>query len=160
MRSEWAKSHARAQRWSEEAILLVEEMRRVIEFLDRKAQWWQSQRQRRPDARTDVIIGLDAYAERQACIREDLAKSFASRWHGLLVTNRISISWPEKYIRHAIAHPAVIRAPRRRKYTKSTIPTHEEPDDEDQDDGEDEAEDGVEGLSEGEDDLDVSPYRT
>lgn len=46
---EWAKSHTRAQWWAEELLLLVEEMRRVIVFLEWKANWWYAQGQRCTD---------------------------------------------------------------------------------------------------------------
>ncbi|PPQ99631.1 hypothetical protein CVT26_009186 [Gymnopilus dilepis] len=41
LRVEWAKSRARADRAAEEVMLLKEEMRRVLEFLEWKARWWQ-----------------------------------------------------------------------------------------------------------------------
>jgi len=43
MRVKWAKTHARANRWQEEVILLMEEMRHVVVYLDWKALWWRTQ---------------------------------------------------------------------------------------------------------------------
>ena len=40
LRSEWAKSRAQAARATEEVLLLREEMRRVLDFLGWKADWW------------------------------------------------------------------------------------------------------------------------
>jgi hypothetical protein len=40
MRVEWAKTHARANRQKEEVLLLTEEMRHVVAYLDWKASWW------------------------------------------------------------------------------------------------------------------------
>ena len=40
LRSEWAKSRARANRCKEEVLLLKEEMRRVLVFLEWKSKWW------------------------------------------------------------------------------------------------------------------------
>ena len=36
---EWGKSHARAMRWGEEVVLISEEMKRVIQYLDWKSGW-------------------------------------------------------------------------------------------------------------------------
>jgi hypothetical protein len=38
---EWAKSRARANRAEEEVLLVREEMRRMLEFLNSKARWWE-----------------------------------------------------------------------------------------------------------------------
>ena len=43
MQVEWAKSHAYAQWWLEEVVLVIKEMHWVIQHLDWKASWWQSQ---------------------------------------------------------------------------------------------------------------------
>ena len=40
LRSEWAKSRARANRCKEEVLLLREEMQRVLVFLEWKSEWW------------------------------------------------------------------------------------------------------------------------
>ncbi|THU75377.1 hypothetical protein K435DRAFT_556893, partial [Dendrothele bispora CBS 962.96] len=39
-RSEWCRSRARAKRATEEVMLLKEEMRRTIKFLEWKERWW------------------------------------------------------------------------------------------------------------------------
>ncbi len=46
LRAEWARSRARVRRATEEVTLLREEMRRVLQFLQWKAKWW--------DARVDA----------------------------------------------------------------------------------------------------------
>ena len=43
MRVEWGKARARAHRWTEETVLLQEEMRRVVAFFEWKARWWRCQ---------------------------------------------------------------------------------------------------------------------
>ncbi|KAF8224566.1 hypothetical protein L208DRAFT_1310555 [Tricholoma matsutake] len=43
IRVKWAKARARAEQWQEEVILLEEEMRRVLEFCQWKARWWEYQ---------------------------------------------------------------------------------------------------------------------
>ncbi|KAF8183464.1 hypothetical protein K438DRAFT_1974947 [Mycena galopus ATCC 62051] len=40
LRIEWARARTRAWRWTEQVDLVEEEMRRVLQFLDWKAEWW------------------------------------------------------------------------------------------------------------------------
>jgi len=97
LRVEWCKARARAMRWSEEVHLLLEEMRRVLQFLDWKAGIWRtraepfevvkyvgSQHRSRAEA-------LRAYALRQARIQEDLHSNFKSLWRVVpsLVISRV-----------------------------------------------------------------------
>ncbi|EIN03335.1 hypothetical protein PUNSTDRAFT_40074, partial [Punctularia strigosozonata HHB-11173 SS5] len=77
----------RTRRHEEEICLLVEEMRRVLTYLLAKADWWETQGQRRDqsgDSRVKsnprLAHGLLAYASRQASILRDLAKVFAKLW--------------------------------------------------------------------------------
>ncbi|EIN03594.1 hypothetical protein PUNSTDRAFT_78016, partial [Punctularia strigosozonata HHB-11173 SS5] len=87
MRSEWARQRARTRRHVEEICLLVEEMRRVLTYLLAKADWWETQGQRRVQSgdskvksNSRLAHGLLAYASRQASILRDLAKVFAKLW--------------------------------------------------------------------------------
>ncbi|KAF7965003.1 hypothetical protein HWV62_1144 [Athelia sp. TMB] len=167
---EWAKSHARSQQWGEEVILLIEEMRRTIQYLHRRAAWWRRQAQRRADARKDIASGLVAYAHRQADMRVALAMSFAARWRPLLVLHGFEPDWPEEYIQYATANPTYVRPARNRKKQKAAAvaanTVHDPapaapapaPADDDDDDDDDDDEEHIDD-SEGEDDMDVSPYR-
>jgi hypothetical protein len=47
LQSEWAKSQARVGRCREEVLLLKEEMRRVVAFLEWKRTWWMDRRNKR-----------------------------------------------------------------------------------------------------------------
>ena len=58
LRVEWAKSRARAARCREEVLLLKEEMRRVVAFLDWKTKWWMDRREARIDVKKDLLEGL------------------------------------------------------------------------------------------------------
>ena len=42
LRIEWCRTRARAMRWSEEVLLVQEEMRRVLEYMSWLANWWSS----------------------------------------------------------------------------------------------------------------------
>jgi hypothetical protein len=80
LRIEWCKTRARAMRWSEEVDLLEEEMRRVLEFLDWHANWWEAQAARWAELETEMMEGLAAYAHRQSTIRRALRDHFAHIW--------------------------------------------------------------------------------
>ncbi|KAF8054677.1 hypothetical protein FPV67DRAFT_1568861 [Lyophyllum atratum] len=69
LRIEWCKSKARADRWSEEVQLLLEEMRRVLQFFETMATKWKQRSEGscfvQKDSTSDSE-GLQAYAARQA----------------------------------------------------------------------------------------------
>ncbi|KAJ7051468.1 hypothetical protein C8F01DRAFT_1339499 [Mycena amicta] len=80
LRIEWARTRARALRWSEELDLLEEEMRRITEFLAWRAGWWES----RIGLKTAVDLaeaeGCEAYARRQAKMKRLLSADFRRQW--------------------------------------------------------------------------------
>jgi hypothetical protein len=80
LRSEWAKSRARAARATEEVLLLREEMRRVLEFLAWKADWWSKRLGWRTDINMDLAEGLRAYAHTQANLQTTLSTEFRTIW--------------------------------------------------------------------------------
>ncbi|KAI0795163.1 hypothetical protein BC629DRAFT_1592682 [Irpex lacteus] len=94
MQAEWTKARARAQRWEEEVQLLQEEMRRVLVFLDWKAQWWLEQRDRRQEGVTvSLRSGLSAYAEKQAHMYKELALKFQNMWIPSLMVRHLHAQW-------------------------------------------------------------------
>ena len=98
MRVEWAKSRARAQRWHEEVLLLLEEMHQILQYFHWKANWWLARQSLRSDVTPEVSHGLHAYAAKQANLLRQLAKSFALLWYPELVKNNMPIEWPSIYI--------------------------------------------------------------
>lgn len=98
MRVEWAKTKARADRWGEEVLLVIEEMRRSICFLEWKANWWLEQADLRSDAPLRVQRGISAYASKQAAVCRSMAMLFATRWYPILKKQNILIEWPSQYI--------------------------------------------------------------
>lgn len=80
LRSEWARSRARCHRAREEVELLVEEMRRVLEFLEWRARWWEVRGSRMLHVSADLAEGLRSYAEDQANLQKALAASFRHLW--------------------------------------------------------------------------------
>ncbi|TDL25097.1 hypothetical protein BD410DRAFT_717811, partial [Rickenella mellea] len=97
MRVEWAKSWARAERWREEVILVTEEMRRTLAFLEWRAKWWESQVDSRMET-VDVKSGLRAYAMKQAAVQRDLAKRFARLWIPFLRKNGLAPTLCEEWL--------------------------------------------------------------
>ncbi|KDR68470.1 hypothetical protein GALMADRAFT_15264, partial [Galerina marginata CBS 339.88] len=80
LRSEWARSRARANRATEEVALLREEMRRVLAFLNWKAWWWSSKQASRVVQDVVLTEGLQAYAIDQASLQRQLQESFRVIW--------------------------------------------------------------------------------
>lgn len=78
LRVEWVKSQARAARCREEVLLLKEEMRRVIAFLEWKSNWWMDRRESQMDMKKDLLEGLRAYAEVQGDLQMMLKDSFCT----------------------------------------------------------------------------------
>ncbi|KAJ7497824.1 hypothetical protein B0H11DRAFT_2226462 [Mycena galericulata] len=96
LRMEWAKTRARFMRQREQLELLEEEMRRILEFLRWKANWWRGMAGVRPPAPSDEAArdgatayapthkaygeGNLAYARRQAARLVKLANRFEKEW--------------------------------------------------------------------------------
>ncbi|TCD59923.1 hypothetical protein EIP91_011184 [Steccherinum ochraceum] len=103
MRVEWAKSKARLERWQEEVLLLKEEMRRVVAYLEWHGGWWRQQSRQRQEKDGDGLIsgglsmGLVAYAEKQAVIRETLARIFGEQWYPILCAGGEVPAWIAPY---------------------------------------------------------------
>ena len=83
LRIEWAKARARSMRWSEEVDLEEEEMRRILQFLTWRADWWEGQVNLRNLPDGPQLEGETAYAMRQAALQKGLHKSFALKWEPL-----------------------------------------------------------------------------
>ncbi|KAJ6466504.1 hypothetical protein DFH09DRAFT_1485378 [Mycena vulgaris] len=82
LRIEWAKTRARAMRYAEEVDLLEEEMRRVVQFMDWRADWWRSLLGLRAAVQPDAALreGHAAYAHKQAGIMAGLSARFQELW--------------------------------------------------------------------------------
>jgi len=77
VRVEFCKAYARERRWNEEQILLVEEQRRTLVSLRWESEEWKGlvTESGGPD-----LEGRNAYAYRQAHIRNEMAASFEHTW--------------------------------------------------------------------------------
>ncbi|KAG1856516.1 hypothetical protein C8R48DRAFT_749130 [Suillus tomentosus] len=74
---------ARTARWSEEVDLLLEEMRRVLAYLEWEIGAWRSRATMRQLNKVPEQEGLEAYAFRQAGLRADMRRSFQGIWHNI-----------------------------------------------------------------------------
>ena len=113
MRVEWAQCVARAERWEEEVVLLQEEMRRVVCFLEWKSKDWVS----KADARAKVVTpevrsGLSAYAHKQGSVFHNLAIRFCQRWHSTLISLSLPHAWATEFF-ETQGMPPVDPSPRR-----------------------------------------------
>ena len=124
MRVEWAQCIARAERWEEEVVLLQEEMRRVVCFLEWKSRDWVSKTGVRANVVTpEVRSGLSAYACKQASVFRNLATRFCRRWHSTLDTLSLSNAWATEFLKTqatSLIDPEL-------GSTSSTTPDHTEP---------------------------------
>ncbi|KAH9482659.1 hypothetical protein JR316_0004759 [Psilocybe cubensis] len=81
LRIEWCHNRARAMRWSEEIVLLQEEMRRTLAFFEWQANWWTNCGGSLEHVQDKVTKeGLVAYRQRQAALRLTLRDRFAENW--------------------------------------------------------------------------------
>lgn len=76
LRAEWSRSRARVRRCIEEVKLIREEMRRTTEFLNWKADQWESRLDGREDLDEEMKEGIRAYATGQAALQRTLSSSF------------------------------------------------------------------------------------
>ncbi|PPR05742.1 hypothetical protein CVT26_008495 [Gymnopilus dilepis] len=80
LRAEWARSRARVDRAREEVKLLREEMRRVLVYLEWKANWWKSKECARHVEDIVLAEGLRSYCVDQATRQLALRESFQELW--------------------------------------------------------------------------------
>lgn len=81
LRAEWARSRARTQQSREEVHLVLEEMRRVLAFLDHSARAWGERIVARgSDASPSLMEGLQSYANKQILHQKELAATFRELW--------------------------------------------------------------------------------
>jgi hypothetical protein len=89
LRIEWCRSRARAMRWTEEVLLLREEMRRVLAFLQWHAEWWEERQNVLQGLEMEHEEGVVAYARKQAQIRWSIRTTFKNMWRN----TADSMSW-------------------------------------------------------------------
>ena len=78
-------------------MLIQEEMRRTVVYLEWKATWWKRQVNRRLVDDPLLAQGLSAYAHRQADMLSMLATNFIQKWVPLLNKSGADTSWAGQY---------------------------------------------------------------
>ncbi|KAJ7670197.1 hypothetical protein DFH06DRAFT_1119445 [Mycena polygramma] len=81
MRVEWCRAKARKVRWEEEVLLLREEMRRVLRYLEWEAETWKQRAVAREDESPELRQGLSAYALRHEAMYRELGTFFKGEWN-------------------------------------------------------------------------------
>ncbi|KAJ7450436.1 hypothetical protein FB451DRAFT_1566624 [Mycena latifolia] len=81
IRVEWARAHARKERWTEEVMLLREEMRRVLRYLTWQSGWWRERAALRTELSAELAAGVRAYALKQAAWHQRLGGFFRTKWN-------------------------------------------------------------------------------
>ncbi|KAK7019233.1 hypothetical protein VNI00_018133 [Paramarasmius palmivorus] len=76
LRSEWCKSRSRQLRAREEILLVVEEMRRTLEYLEWRAKEWESHIHSQKEPTSALEEGRRAFVVAQAAIQRDLKAKF------------------------------------------------------------------------------------
>ena len=102
MRVEWCKASARVERFKEEVELVVEEMRRTLEFFKWTANNWEKLGEARTGEQTmdeDMSAGVRAYAFRKAAHYRMLVEIFLQDWYKCLELKCLGSSWLSKYPR-------------------------------------------------------------
>ena len=97
MRTEWAQTRARMCRWSEELLIIQEEMRRVLAYFEWKSSWWLEQANRRTGTESSVQSGVMAYAHKQSTLCLRMAARCAEHWLPVMKNHGIVPIWSGNY---------------------------------------------------------------
>ena len=97
MQVEWSNARARMQRWNEELLIVQEEMRRVIVYLNWKVAWWRERSSLRDHEDETILSGVSGYAHKQAAICSRMAEKCAVHWLPHLREKGIKPTWEGAY---------------------------------------------------------------
>lgn len=103
------QAKARADRWTEEVILLLEEMRRTLAYCNWKQEWWL----KRVASRSGPVHledGTSAYARKQADVWSKLGKSFADQWAPIIQKHNLPSDWPPSFADYNLGNCGDIHA--------------------------------------------------
>lgn len=99
----WARGKARAERWTEEVAIVLEEMRRSLAYCEWKSTWWMNQRESRTGT-SDLLEGLAAYSLKQAKMWRSMGESFATEWAPVVHDFKLPSDWPPPYCERLPGH--------------------------------------------------------
>ncbi|KAI0054994.1 hypothetical protein BV25DRAFT_1922198 [Artomyces pyxidatus] len=95
VRTEWAKSRARAKRWNEEVRLARMEMQRVLLTFHGMANAWRGAITSFSTATPEHLDGLNAYAAEHAALYQHLGHAFEVMWKPAVLQANIFLSHPD-----------------------------------------------------------------
>ena len=78
MQAEWAQMRACKCHWSEEFLIVQEEMCRVLAFFEWKSGWWSAQANRRGGPKLPTQSGAAVHAQKQAKLPPQTADQHAT----------------------------------------------------------------------------------
>ena len=103
LRVEWCKLQERTKRYEEEMELVAEEMRRTLVTFERNAQEWDSLATSPPlgdsAISAKVVVGIAAYAYKQADLLRRMIDIFIDDWYNLLEKVPVEIPWLRNFPR-------------------------------------------------------------
>jgi hypothetical protein len=91
--------------WEEEVELAIEEMCRVLCYMDWHSHYWHSLVSKREVLDATVREGIAAYADKQAYIAQMTAHRFSKQWLPVLESHRITRDWLVHYTSHKESIP-------------------------------------------------------
>ena len=80
MRTEWAKSSARALRYKEEVAIVCQEMYRVMATFTHRASTWLKKAESISETDPFIREGVEAFARDQAGMYTSLREKFSDQW--------------------------------------------------------------------------------
>ncbi|KAJ7437712.1 hypothetical protein FB451DRAFT_1193107 [Mycena latifolia] len=93
LRVEWCKAYAWLRRWTEDVVLVEEEMRQTIEFGYWAAAEWQLRASRRTgEVSKEVREGLVAYAREQSKREVDTCEKLQTQWAGIRAKGQVYLT--------------------------------------------------------------------
>lgn len=144
VQAEWAKARARSDRWREELTLVQFEMRRVVSYLEWKAEEWERQKSMRQLKNIKSLFdrvtyrqGLAAYASRQAQVYRNMAAHCVNTWRNHLRYYQLDNKWASHYPsdpKEEREFGKLVKAQERRKANKEKRQKEEDDMEDDDDD--------------------------
>jgi hypothetical protein len=112
IRVQVVKLWAHADRWDEEELRLPEEMRCTLHTFKTEASEWRARIGKRHNPRRPWLqVALDAYAHRQASLRDLRREQYAREWLPLLNPANAGTEWTHEY--QHLVRPVEPKQPRR-----------------------------------------------
>ncbi|KAJ7070279.1 hypothetical protein B0H15DRAFT_793705 [Mycena belliarum] len=104
LRVEWCKAYARSRRWTEDTVLVEEEMRRTIEYGVGEAAAWLERATGRSNVDDVLGEGLNAYAKEQADREARTCEQLRGNWMRVRERGRAFLAGETGPSAHVVTH--------------------------------------------------------